>query len=194
MDQYRVERLLGDTMFEKCLKIAQLKPRTAGTTSISIDAFKAQYNSYFELNDQYFILGCFNEIDLVSWVAIGFKDDPNNNYHFWAIVGLYTTKFVQLFSFNTPEIGLLIKEAFILAESKNFYQYYYCVSKRIQKVYETQIQKTKYIPIGRYDYFEVAVIPANTRPTSELQWRLMGQELKPDEIIIKKRVLKLEYR
>ena len=194
MDRYRVERLLGDENLNKCLSIAQLKLRSGGTVPPSPDAFKNQYKKYFEPNDECFILGCFDDTTLVSWIAIGFIDIPEKDYHFWAIVGLHTTKFVQLFSFNNPEIGLLIKEAFALAESKKFYQYYYSVSKRIQKVYETQIQKTKYIPIGRYDYFEVAVIPANTQPDNVLHWRLMGQELKPDDIIIKKRVLRFEHR
>jgi hypothetical protein len=194
MVQYRVERLLGDENLDRCFSIAQLKSRSGGTVPPSPDAFKNQYKKYFESNDECFILGCFDNNILVSWIAIGFIDMPEKDYHFWAIVGLHTTKFVQLFSFNNPEIGLLIKEAFTLAESKKFYQYYYSVSKRIQKVYETQIQKTKYIPIGRYDYFEVAVIPANTQPANVLHWRLMGQELKPDDIIIKKRVLRFEHR
>jgi hypothetical protein len=36
----------------------------------------------------------------------------------------------------------------------------------------------------------LAVVPANTKPEFELYWRLMGQELKPDNIVIKSRKLK----
>jgi hypothetical protein len=194
MDHYSIKRLLGEENLNNCFSIAQLKSRSGGTKPLSPDAFKEQYAKYFEPNDCSFILGCFDNDILVSWIAIGFLEQPEKDYHFWAIVGLYTSKFVQRFSFNNPEIGLLIKEAFVLAESKKFYQYYYSVSKRIQKVYETQIQKNKFIPVGRYEYFEVAIIPANTQPEDLLHWRLMGQELKPDDIIIKKRILKYEYR
>jgi hypothetical protein len=61
-------------------------------------------------------------------------------------------------------------------------------------VYERQIQKTQYIPIGRYEYIELATIPANTKPEKILYWKLMGEQMKPDTIIIKKRVLKPQYR
>jgi hypothetical protein len=196
MSQLTVKRLIGTDQLLECFEISKIKNKVGGSTPPSADGFIAGYTPYFENNDDRYVLGCFEDEKLISWIAIGFVDitvDGQDN-RFWAISALYTTKFVQLFSFNNPEIGLLIKEAFQLAESKKFYQYYYSVSKRIQKVYETQIQKTKYIPIGRYDYFEVAVVPANTQPDNVLHWRLMGQTLKPDDIIIKKRILRSEYR
>lgn len=196
MSQLTVKRLTGNDLLLECFEISKIKNKVGGSNSPSPDRFIKSYSLYFENNDDRYVLGCFDDDKLISWMAVGFVDSSveGRDNKFWAISALYTTKFVQLFSFNNPEIGLLIKEAFALAESKKFYQYYYSVSKRIQKVYETQIQKTKYIPIGRYDYFEVAVVPANTQPDNVLHWRLMGQELKPDDIIIKKRVLRSEHR
>jgi hypothetical protein len=47
---------------------------------------------------------------------------------------------------------------------------------------------------GKYELTTLDVVPANTKPEFELYWRLMGQELKPDNIIIKKRVLRQEFR
>lgn len=194
MDGLKVKRLLGEEHLEKCFEISKLKSRVGGTKPPDPDGFKEGYSAYFTDNDERYALGCFDGDELISWIAIGFVDMPDYDYHFWAISALYTTRFVQVFSFNNPEIGLLIREAFALAESKEYYEYYYSVSSRISKVYETQIQKTKYIPIGRYTYKEVAVIPANTEPDNILFWRLMGQELKPDDIIIKKRILNPEHR
>ncbi len=194
MDGFKVKRLLGEEYLEKCFEISKIKPKVGGTKPPDSEGFKEGYSLYFTDNDERYALGCFEGNELVSWMAIGFVDIPDYNYHFWAISALYTTRFVQLFSFNNPEIGLLIKEAFAIAESKEYYEYYYSVSSRISKVYETQIQKTKYIPIGRYTYKEVAIVEANTQPANILYWRLMGQELKPDDIIIKKRILKHEFR
>jgi hypothetical protein len=113
---------------------------------------------------------------------------------FWVITTLYTTRFTTYFSFNQEEIGLLIKEAFHLAESKKYYEYYYSVSERIATVYESQYRKNKYVQTGRYDLVELDRVPANTQPTTDLYWKLMGQELKPDAIIIKKRVLRESFR
>jgi hypothetical protein len=196
MNQLTVKRLTGTDHLLECFEISKIKNKVGGSKAPSPDGFIEGYTPYFEDHDDRYVFGCFEDGKLISWIAIGFVDFTigDTTTQFWAISALYTTKFVKLFSFNNPEIGLLIKEAFQLAESKKFYTYYYSISKRVSKVYETQIQKTKYIPIGRYDYFEVAIVPANTQPVNPLHWRLMGQELKPDDILIKKRVLRSEHR
>jgi hypothetical protein len=188
-----VKRLLGDEYFSKCLEISKIRPRVGGTVPISEETFKEVYTKYFEDNENTYVFGCFNDDELISWIAIGFAETPLTG-KFWVISTIYTTRFTQYFSFNNEEIGLLIKTAFEFAESKNYYEYYYTVSSRISNVYEKQIQKNKFIPIGRYEYRKLKTVPPNTRPESELIWRMMGQETKPDATIVKKRVLRPEFR
>jgi hypothetical protein len=188
-----VERLFGKEHFLKCLEIFKIRPRVGGTVPISNETFIDTYTKYFENNDHSCAFGCFENDELISWIAIGFGDTKHTG-RFWVISSLYTTRFTTYFSFNNEEIGLLIKTAFEFAESKKYYEYYYTVSSRISKVYETQIRKNKFIPIGRYDFIELDEIPANTKPSTELYWKLMGQETKPDPTIVKKRVLLPEFR
>jgi len=189
-----LSRLTGTQYLDECFNMSLLKDRIAGTLPPTPSSFFEQYSKYFEGNDHYYVLGCFDEGQLISWIALGFSEQLKVDGLFWTVSGMFTSKFVPVFSFNNPEIGLLIKEAFKLAESKHYYEYYYSVADRISKVYERQIQKTQYIPIGRYDYIELATIPANTKPEKILYWKLMGEQMKPDTIIIKKRVLKPQYR
>jgi hypothetical protein len=188
-----VERLSGKKHFNECLAISKLKLKTGGTKPISEASFIEKYQKYFEDDDNYHALGCVENDIVISWIAIAFIENKVRG-RFWIITMLYTTKFTNYFTFNNKEIGLLIKAAFTLAESKKYYEYYYSVGERIALVYETQIQKNKYIPIGRYDYIELDRISANTQPQVDLYWKLMGEEIKPDNIIIKKRVLRSEYR
>jgi hypothetical protein len=61
-------------------------------------------------------------------------------------------------------------------------------------VYESQYRKNKYITTGRYDCIQLDIIPANTVPTVDLYWKLLGKEIKPDDVIIKKRVLRPNFR
>jgi hypothetical protein len=189
----KVERLLGEEYFNQCFEISKLRPRVAGTTPASLEVFLEKNKKYFDENDDYHILGCIEDSRVISWIAVAFIENKARG-RFWIIPSLYTTKFTNYFTFNNEEIGLLIKAAFQLAESKKYYEYYYSVSQRIATVYEKQIQKNKYIPIGRYDYIELDRVPADSQPTTELYWKLMGEETKPDDIIIKKRVLRESFR
>lgn len=188
-----VKRLLGDEYFFKCLEISKIKPRVGGTVPISEETFKEVFFKYFQNDENSYAFGCFENDELISWLGLMLLEN-NTRGKFWGISTLYTTKFTTYFSFNNEEIGLLIKAAFELAESREHYEYYYSVSSRISNVYERQIQKNKFIPIGRYDYIELETVPANTKPSVELYWRLMGQEMKPDKIVIKKRILRPEFR
>jgi len=80
--------------------------------------------------------------------------------------------------------------AFDIAEGRGYYQYFYSIAERLERVYERQWKKNSYAIQGKYDLTTLAVVPANTKPEFELYWRLMGQELKPDNISIKARKLK----
>lgn len=188
-------KILTDQDYGRALEIASLKSKAAGTSAVLLEDLEYKLSRYFikENIDDCLAIGCFDNSELISWIAIGFVENKSKG-RYWAITSLYTTKFTNFFSFNNPEIGLLIKEAFSIAESKKYYQYYYAIAERVSKVYETQIQKNKFIPIGRYDYIEIERIPPNTQPESSLYWNLIGGEVKPDTMIIKKRILKETYR
>jgi len=188
-----VKRLSGESHFLKCLEISKIRPRVGGTIPMAEEPFRKAFTKYFTDSEDAYAFGCFENDNLVSWMGLMLIENKARG-RFWSISTLYTTKFTSYFSFNNEEIGLLIKTAFALAESKHYYEYYYSVSARISNVYERQIQKNTFIPIGRYDYIELDTVPANTRPTVDLYWRLMGEEEKPDDIVIKKRILRQEYR
>jgi hypothetical protein len=188
-----VVHLLGEKHFNECFKISKLQQKVGGTKPISNEVFLETHKKYFNYNDDFYALGCVEDDKIISWIAIAFIEN-NTRGKFWVITSLYTTKFTSYFTFNNEEIGLLIKASFELAESKKYYEYYYSVGERIASVYEKQIQKNKYIPIGRYDYIELARIPANTKSDVDLYWKLLGEETKPDNIIIKKRVLREAFR
>jgi hypothetical protein len=110
---------------------------------------------------------------------------------FWVISGLYTKNFKSYFSFNHSGIGELIKFAFDYAESRGWYEYYYCTAERVINVYERQWKRSH---SHRYEHILLDVVPPNTKPFYELHWRLMGQEVKPVPMIVKKRALKQEFR
>lgn len=189
----KVIRLLGENHFDECTKISKLQKRIGGTKPISEEIFILKNKKYFEDNTSFYALGCVENDKIISWISLAFVENKTRG-KYWLITSLYTTKFTAYFSFNNPEIGLLIKASFELSESKKYYEYYYSVAEKIASVYEKQIQKNKYIPIGRYDYIQLDIIPANTKPTVDLYWKLLGEEIKPDNIIIKKRVLREAFR
>lgn len=189
----KVERLSGEKHFKECLEISKLRGRVAGTKPISEESSIELYQKYFTDNDNFYSFGCIENGNIISWIGIALMENKARG-RFWVISSLYTTRFNKYFSFNREEIGLLIKESFHLSESKKYYEYYYTVSERIANVYEKQYQKNNYIQTGRYDLIELDRVPANTQPTTDLYWKLMGQETKPDTTIIKKRVLRESFR
>lgn len=189
----KIERLLGNDYLNECLNIAKLRPRVGGTKPLSEEVLIEVWTKYFVEDDSYYALGCIENGKIISWIGIVLMENKARG-KFWVITSLYTTRFTGYFSFNQEEIGLLIKEAFHLAESKKYYEYYYSVSEQIATVYESQYRKNKYITTGRYDCIQLDIIPANTVPTVDLYWKLMGKEIKPDNLIIKKRVLRSNFR
>jgi len=188
-----VSRLLGDEHFLKCLEISKIKSRVSGTSPGSETVLKTNLAKFFKNNDNFYVFGCFENEKLISWIGIALIENETHG-KFWCITSLFTTAFTTYFSFNTKDIGILIKTAFDFAESKKYYEYYYSVGARVSKVYEKQIQKNTFRPIGVYDLIELDTIPPNTKPAVGLYWKLMGQELKSDTIVIKKRVMRHEFR
>jgi hypothetical protein len=178
-------RILGTEYTDECVRIALSNKKIGGTRAVSAE----RYRQLLTESDKMIRIGYFENDKLVSWVSIGFYESKMRG-KFWVITGLFTTVFKERFSFNRPEFGLLFKRAFEIAEEKEYFQYFYCVAERLERVYERQWKKNPWGFNGRYDLVTLDVVPANTKPEFELYWRLMGQELKPDNIVIKARKLK----
>ncbi len=178
---------------DKAMSIARLKDRTGGTSPISDIQFEEIHKKYFESNGINYALGYFENNQLISWISLGLHENKTRG-RFWYISFLYTSKFHNNFNFNNLEIGYLIKAAFALAEEQQFYEYYYTVSERVQHVYERQWARNKFVQTGRYELQTIGEIEPNTQPSVDLYWRLLGQEVRPDKMIIKKRILRPELR
>lgn len=174
---------------ELCDSIVLSHKKIGGTQPISPEQYSVSQQNISDLIK----IGYFEDNELISWVIIAFRESKMRG-KFWVITGLFTTKLGERFSFSRPEFGLIFKRAFELAEERGYFQYFYCVSEKIERVYERQWKKNPWGFNSRYELITLDVVPANTQPEYELYWRLMGQEIKPDPIIIKKRILKEEFR
>lgn len=189
MPVVEIREITNNFEYEKeCEEIVLSRKRISGTKPISAQR-------YFELreeaksNNSSVAIGYFEDDKLLSWLSIGFHESKLRG-KFWVISTFFSTVFKEHFSFNRPEFGLLFKAAFEIAESRGYYQYFYCISERLERVYERQWRKNTYAVQGKYELTTLAIVPANTKPEFELYWRLMGQELKPDNMVIKARKLK----
>jgi hypothetical protein len=179
--------------FDIAIKIARLKNRSGGTTVLSDEVFHQTHHKYFENNGVNNALGYFENDILISWVALGLHENQTRG-RFWYISFLYTSIFHNSFSFNNIEMGSLIKACFELAEKQGYYEYYYTVAQRVEHVYDRQWARNNFMQTGRYECTVIGQIEANTQPIIDLYWRLLGCEIRPDTIIVKKRVLNLKFR
>jgi hypothetical protein len=178
-------QILGKEYTDECVRIALLNKKIGGTRVLSAE----KYQQLLTKSDNIIRIGYFENEKLVSWVSIGFYESKMRG-KFWAITELFTTVFKERFSFSRPEFGLIFKRAFEIAEERGYFQYFYCIAERLERVYERQWRKNPWGFNGRYELITLDVVPANTKPEFELYWRLMGQELKSDNIVIKSRRLK----
>jgi hypothetical protein len=178
---------------DEASKMVGLKPRTSGTSPVSKGDFLEGFSMYFAENDTMKAFGYFENNELICFVCVGFFESKMRG-KFWVIPALYTKNFKQVFNFKDPDMALLLKFVFEYAENNYYYEFYYTVAERIVNAYERQWQRNSVMPVGRYDLITLDKVPANTKPEFELYWRLMGEEEKPDAIVIKKRVLKEQYR
>lgn len=185
-------RLLNKSDLPAALEMIELKSRTSGTVPVTKDEFIENFTHYF-LGGESYALGYFEEDELVTFLCIGFFESKKRG-KFWVIPALYTKKFKQVFNFKDSDTAHLLKEAFKFAEDRGYYEFYYSVSERIMNAYERQWQRNSVMETGRYDLILLDTVQPNTKPETELYWRLMGKTTKPDPIVIKKRVLKDQYR
>jgi hypothetical protein len=186
----KVIRQLKVTDYSRMLEIANLRLRIGGTGVIgNLDYAIGNY-----LVDEYKIsLGYFENDILISYICIGLHENVSRG-KFWYISFLFNSKIGNYYTFNKPENGLLLVEAFSHAERHGYYEYYYMISKRIEHVYDRQWAKNGYLPTGRYETITLDTIPANTVSDVDLYWQLMGCEIKSDVMIVKKRILNDKYR
>ena len=183
-----VRDITGNYEYEElCRQIVFSRKRISGTTPISPERYQTLQEESKSKDDV--IIGYFDDDKLISWISIGFHESKMRG-KFWIISNFFSSVYTSYFNFNRPEFGMLFKAAFEVAEGRGYYQYFYSIAKRLERVYERQWKKNSYAVQGKYDLTTLAVVPANTKPEFELYWRLMGQELKPDNIVIKSRKLK----
>lgn len=173
-----------------CLSVISAENKISGTTPLDSERQINYLNHCIQDTDKYRVLGYFENDQLISWINIGFYE--GNTYgKFWILLNLFSTKKRGYFSFKNPEISELLATAFNVAESREVYQYFYCVSERISKVYESQWAKKNPMNYhGVYELKDLAVIPANTVPKSNLFWGMMGKEMRPHAMYIKARIKK----
>lgn len=190
-----IRKLSGPEDFKECFKIIEGKKKTGGTESADIQSLLYSYDKYFGTNMQNPIhkaIGYIEDNKIVSFILVAHIENKARG-KFWVMPGLYTSRPHNIFSFNKPEIGLLVKWAFEHAESLGFYEYYYAIAEHVSEVYERQINKTTYIPLYRYERLDLAVVPKNTVSDVDLYAKLLGYP-KPHNMVIKKRILKEEFR
>ena len=189
-----VVRLSGKNDYNKFLKVVQLHKKIGGTVPNNLGFFVEEYKKYFNDDDNNQIFGYWENQYLISTIAIAYRENITRG-KFWVISSLFSINKHNIFSFNRPEIGLLIKKAFENSEELQYYEYYYVIAEHISSVYERQINRNVYIPLKRYDRITLDVIPKNTLPNCDhLYNKLLGNECKPHNMIVKKRVLKFIYR
>ena len=179
--------------FSECVEMSRLKERVSGTVPLPADVWENYYKRYFDGTPDRYSLGYFEENKLTTFMCFIFHENKARG-KFWLIRAFFTNKFNTYFKFDDPDKGLLLKEAFRFAESKGYYEYYYCVSERISKVYERQWLKNKFMETGRYELIDLATVPAETLPEVDLYLRMMGNSTKPTDTYFKKRVLRPQFR
>ena len=190
LDQLKMIKQLTKDDIPFCLSVMFAHHKVSGTRPLSKDLQEEHLSNCINNPDKYKVLGYFEDEQLVSWISIGFYDGPKYG-KFWVVLDLFSTKKRGYFSFKNPEISELLSSAFNLAESLGVYQYFYCVSERISKVYESQWAKKNPMNYhGVYELRDLAVIPANTIPESNLFWGMMGRETRPHDMYIKIRIKK----
>ena len=183
-----VRDITGNYEYEEiCDQVFFSRKKISGTSPISPERYQA-LREESKSNDAV-VIGYFEDGKLISWITIGFYESKMRG-KFWVISNFFSSVYTSYFNFNRPEFGMLFKAAFEVAEGRGHYQYFYSIVERLERVYERQWRKNSYAIQGKYDLTTLAVVPANTKPEFELYWRLMGQELKPDNIVIKSRKLK----
>jgi len=178
-------RLLTEADVDNCYEMFIVK-------DASKNKFWNNYLKYFTEDEDRFAFGYFEGDVLQSWLLQGFFRRKTDGKKYW-VISFLCTHGKTFFSFNNPEIGLLVKAAFENAELNQYYNYFYVVPEIHTNAYERQWKTNQWGFNGRYDLTTVDVIPANTQPRDKMYWHLMGQEIKNINTVVKCRKLRKEF-
>ena len=110
--------------------------------------FSTKNNNFGSLSENWCIDGknhfivnyYFEDGKLISWITIGFYESKMRG-KFWVISNFFSSVYTSYFNFNRPEFGMLFKAAFEVAEGRGYYQYFYSIAERLERVYERQWKK-----------------------------------------------------
>lgn len=171
--------------YSYCMTMIGIKSKCSGTIGPDPNIQKERMQKYFENNDTFYAFGIIEHDLVTSWMTIFFSKSDKK---FWGITSFYTNHFSKFFVFDYN--GPLIRHVIDFAEQKNYWQFLYVVSERINRVYTVQWKKNHLHQSENYYIHDKDVILANTRPDNDLYWRLLGEETKPHNMIIKHRVHK----
>ena len=176
---------------QQAVEITKLKNKNGGVEANWVADYTYIFKKYLSKNPDHMMLGAFDGDKLISFVCLAFFRDHDPA---WFIVFMFTTKFYPVFSFNRPEIGLLIKTAFEVAEQRNYCQYYYSIAKKHEELYDRLWEKNQYVETGKYITTTELVVPPYTPVDRDRYWRLVGQRVHDVEVVIKRRILRPEKR
>lgn len=183
-------RVLTGEHFNEALSMPQLKDRHGGSTPNK--NYKLRLYPYFSPSPSAVAVGYFENNNLISWASLRFGKQGDMNI--WCITSLWTNRFSNFLSFDRPELGMLLKGCFDVAEHRLYWNYFYSISTKLERVYQRQWAKNPWMPTGRYDLTIYQHVPANTIPEPNFVYKLIGGEPKSNDITIKCRVLKEEFR
>jgi hypothetical protein len=135
------------------------------------------------------LIGCFDSGDLVAVVSQSF----DQNMPFWYMDYFFSRNSNLSFANGHGDyINSCLEYAMRDAESKGFFDVYYSVPIHYQR---TQRKTHHSSPAwSRYDIFIERIIDENTFPEYFVHKAAYGSVLKSHKVIIKKAVLKQEYR
>ena len=189
-------KLLSIADYGAAMEILNLKEKSGGMQKPANVNLIYTFLKYFGGDsDQYIALGYFDEDKLISWVSLRFIYTLKNRFvNTWNITGMFSSKFDNMFSFNRPEIGLLIKTAFEIAEHRHCWKYYYTISTSHQYLYDRLWKKNNYLPTGRYTTeIERTVNPLDFH-IKRYYADIIGTRNYDEEFVIKRRILNPEFR
>jgi len=176
-----IRRLTIDDI-EQAYNVAITKPIRGETNFVHKDRI-----IYTLAHPEYVNLGYFEGDELISWSAVKFVNVDLEKV--WYIIFFFTKRLSDHFSFRNNDFGPMMDEYFKIAEANEYYTYVYSVPLKSHHAYYRKWKSKE----GRYDTFDVAIVPAGTEAPSEWMRKLNGG-IRPYDIVMKKRVLKDEFR
>jgi predicted nucleic-acid-binding Zn-ribbon protein len=170
-----------------------LKERVAGGIPTSKEIRTAIYSKYFSNNsDQgktlFRTVGCIEDGEIKGWMAL-LLNETKSRGKYWAIIAFYGKEFSNYFDMNSPVYGKLVRYAIDFCEDLGYNEFYYAITERVMNAYERQWKRSKFRS-ERYGIETVEIIPPHTKPEVDLYWRLIGERLRDETMVIKRRMLR----